>query len=179
MKHSRARSRGFTLIELMITVSIIGILATIALPMYIKYTYRAKSVEATANLGAIRTSMVGFKANEDTYLDIQIEPAQPVTGLKKAWPQLPPLPSPATTQVGRFSNIGFQPAGTVYYHYGCQHVREAVRCEASSDIDLTPPQQVWMLAWREETEEAVPGPFAGVTPIREWGAPVNLTFGTY
>ena len=48
------RSRGFTLIELMVVVAIVAILAAIAVPQYSDYVLRGKVTEATANLGRLR-----------------------------------------------------------------------------------------------------------------------------
>lgn len=59
----KSKHRGFTLIELMITISIIGILASIAIPSYQKYIYRAKAAEVVLELDKIKTVLAGVEAN--------------------------------------------------------------------------------------------------------------------
>mgnify|MGYP000235062339 CR=1 FL=1 len=51
---------GFTLIELMIVVAIVGILASVAIPAYSDYTVRAKVTEAVTAAGAIKTSVADY-----------------------------------------------------------------------------------------------------------------------
>ena len=53
----RALQKGFTLIELMIVVAIIGILAAVALPAYQDYTVRAKLAEVVLAASSCRTSV--------------------------------------------------------------------------------------------------------------------------
>lgn len=53
-------SKGFTLIEVMITVAIVAILAAIAIPSYTEYVMRARITEATSNLADMRNKMEQF-----------------------------------------------------------------------------------------------------------------------
>ena len=60
MLKSLRKQQGFTLIELMIVVAIIGILAAIAIPNFLRYQAQARQSEARTNLGGIFVAEVSF-----------------------------------------------------------------------------------------------------------------------
>lgn len=61
------RDQGFTLVELMITVVIVGILASVAIPIYQANVNRAKAAEADAALGTVRTALRVYYAENGFY----------------------------------------------------------------------------------------------------------------
>ncbi|HEX4376848.1 MAG TPA: pilin [Steroidobacteraceae bacterium] len=93
--------KGFTLIELMIVVAIIGILAAIAIPAYQDYTIRAQVSEANTMAAGLETAMA------DAYNDKGVWP----TSLTAAPPA--GLGLPQATIVGKYGNMTISAANGV------------------------------------------------------------------
>ena len=69
MNH-RIRNAGFTLVELIIVVIVIGILAAVGMPQYSKAMERARGAEASAGLQNIQQGEKIYFANSETYLAV-------------------------------------------------------------------------------------------------------------
>jgi type IV pilus assembly protein PilA len=76
----RARQRAFTLIELAIVVTIVGVLAVIAVVGYRKITLSAKVSEAQNMISAIRIAQEDYKVERGIYADLSAAPWCPSTG---------------------------------------------------------------------------------------------------
>ena len=66
------KSKGFTLVELIIVIVIVGILSIVAVPIYRGYTKKAIATEAKALLGSIGTSEKVYYAEFGNYLDVAL-----------------------------------------------------------------------------------------------------------
>jgi type IV pilus assembly protein PilA len=138
------KQEGFTLIELMIVVAIIGILAAIAIPNFLQYQMKSRQAEAKTNLQAIRTSEISFQAERACYLSITREGALAATTLVKTLPVPWGLGTAAVvpnaagfcnaggTFLGTFKNIGFVSTGSNLYSYAVDETAVAVPVPACS-----------------------------------------------
>lgn len=117
--------QGFSLIELMVTVAVIGLLAAIAIPRFISYQLRSRAAEARTNLGGIRTAQESFAADADNYANVTTaEGNTSLTTQKVIWQHTDCNAACQTTapeNCTEFSCIGFAPAGAVYYRYMSGH----------------------------------------------------------
>lgn len=108
MRGCRLRCSGFTLIELMITVAIIGILASLAIPQFLAYQARSRRSEAYANLGALAHTQKAYHAEFDAFAPATQAPGGALSTEKRVW-------DAAAKAV--FGAVGWEPEGAVYYDY--------------------------------------------------------------
>jgi type IV pilus assembly protein PilA len=118
----------------MIVVAIIGILAAIAIPNFLKFQLKAKTSEGKTNLAAIRTAEESYRAEFGVYVAAPVEPAAVSAGIKKAF-----------VVSDEYALLGWQPEGNVYFNYavGIDALKTSFTATAAADLDGNVADQVW------------------------------------
>ena len=140
----RKSDKGFTLIELMIVVAIIGILAAIAIPNFLRFQLKAKSSEGKVNIAAIRTAEEAYVAEFGSYVPILTQnPAIATIGATKNVFAT----GAALNPVGaNFDTLGWAPEGQVFFSYAVNWVAAtptAYTITATADINANATVQSW------------------------------------
>ncbi|MEM9177797.1 MAG: prepilin-type N-terminal cleavage/methylation domain-containing protein [Myxococcota bacterium] len=131
----RKSNKGFTLIELMIVVAIIGILAAIAIPNFLRFQLKSKSSEGKVNIAAIRTAEESYLAEFGVYVGSAVNPTAGVPGSQKA----------AFDTGGGFDTLGWSPEGNVFFQYAVNAPsgENHYTISAAADIDADSTIQAW------------------------------------
>jgi type IV pilus assembly protein PilA len=129
------RRGGFTLIELMIVVAIIGILAAIAIPNFLRFQLKAKSSEGKTNLAAIRTAEESYFAEYGVYVSAEPSPVDIGNNQKVDY-------NPAALLAG-FDVVGWEPEGMVYFNYSVAMSGNNFTAAAVANIDNEGESQKW------------------------------------
>ena len=109
--------RGFTLVELMITVGLIGVLCAIAIPNFIAYQARSRRSEAYANLASLARAQKAYLAERNEFLDV-FDSGQLTLPNPGLYGGLGVTTMPWDGQAsGLFNEVGWSPEGQVYYTY--------------------------------------------------------------
>jgi prepilin-type N-terminal cleavage/methylation domain-containing protein len=133
----RDRSHGFTLLELMIVVSIIGVLASVAIPSFLNYQLTAKRAEAYSNVNALAKAQKSYFAEFNEFVAVAPEPG--ASSMQ--------LPNTAKRDVApltaAYDSVGWTPEGDVFFDYetmvggqaGCNTCIGCFTSTAYGDLD--------------------------------------------
>ncbi len=167
MKATRQANRrrgGFTLIELMITVALIGILSATAIAGFRSYQLRSKRSEAAVNLAALRTTQLAYFHEAGGYVPAPSSPGLGVPSAdKQNWQAVGFSPIPGAG----FDLLGWRPEGPTYYDYDCNAVNIGPNgpyftAAAYGDTDGDGFMSVWLYVQPDSAGNTLPSQLLGL-----------------
>jgi len=139
-------TKGFTLIYLLIVVTIIGILFAISTNIYLRFRFKANVAEAIKSLATIRGLEEVYRAEHDTY--IACDPSPPAGGTD-AKPD-------AWIDAGGFDLLGFAPDGPVRYQYAVYGAtQKTYTATATGDMDENGTPVIYSVTESQSQAQAI------------------------
>jgi type IV pilus assembly protein PilA len=125
---------GFTLVELMIVVVILGILAAVAIPAFTRYVKRSKTSEATGNIAKIYQGETAYFNQSSEQSTASFATAATTPAGAPSASKFPAQPTNFTSNSG-WSAIGFSVDAPLYYQYTATGTASTFTASANGDID--------------------------------------------
>ncbi len=133
--------KGFTLIELTVVVTVISILAAIAIPNFIKFIAKSKQSEAKSMLPLIASYEFDYKLRHGKFIECPMNPSEG----NERW----------DLKVAGWKELGFEPKGLRYYSYEVVLKEDKFTVRAVGDIDDDETVDVWELYSEDMTVKNV------------------------
>lgn len=131
--------RGFTVVELILSIAIVGILVAVSVSEFTKMQYRAKRSEASVNIGGISTAQIAMLAASDTLVTGASNPATSLTRELR----------PFDPTMSGWSSLAWEPDGDVRCNYMTRALSasHANLFRVSSNCDIDDDNSTYTIRW--------------------------------
>jgi type IV pilus assembly protein PilA len=126
------RRAGFTLVELMIVVAIIGVLCAVAVPNFLAYQARSRRSEAYTNLSALARAEKAYQAERNDFVDVVDATGEATVPDPTVYGGLGTTTMPwDATATSLSDRLGWAPEGQVFYTYEVNNGQFGAACSCT------------------------------------------------